>query len=286
MNDREIVEWVNAVEPGQERTFREAAHTVLYAIASSTSLQPQMIMKGGILMAIRYETGRFTKDIDFSTTAHYRDFQAGQAEFLSALDAAIQKTVNVLGYQLDCRRQSTKLEPKRDGGNFQTLHISIGYAYIGSSEHRKLAALQAPKTVQVDYSFNEQIHDMDLLSVENGDIALRVYGELTQVAEKLRATLQQAERNRARGQDIYDLFHLFTKYPITDEERKAALLETLKEKALSRGIVAEKSSMANPEIKKRSASRYANLKDTVERELPDFEEAYACVQRFYESLPW
>lgn len=62
MDSRNIDHWVASADNENERTFREAVHTILYAIASSTNLQPQMIMKGGILMAIRYETGRFTTD--------------------------------------------------------------------------------------------------------------------------------------------------------------------------------------------------------------------------------
>lgn len=286
MNDKEIVAWVAEAGSADERSFREAVHTILFAIASSASLQPQMIMKGGILMAIRYETGRFTRDIDFSTPLHYQTFEAGEGAFLEMLDKAIQEAAAKMPYQLDCRQQSFRLQPKREGGNFQTLHISIGYAYFGTNEHKRLIKKQAIKTVQVDYSFNEEVHDMDLLCIDDGNVAVQVYGELTQIAEKLRAILQQPERNRARGQDVYDLHHVLSNYPIEGSARKALLLEVLKGKARSRDIEASPDSMADPRIKERSVAAYEELRATVEGELPDFEEAFMFVRKFYEELPW
>lgn len=286
MNNQDITRWIAAADNATEQTFREAVHTILFAIASSANLQPQMIMKGGILMAIRYETGRFTKDIDFSTDTHYRDFAAGQAQFVKELDTAIQEAVHQLGYQLDCRLQGTpKIQP-RTGGNFQTLHMSVGYARFGTNEHVRLMRGEAPKTVQMDYSFNELVHDIDLLGMDETDTPLRAYGELTQVAEKLRAIMQQVSRDRARGQDVYDLYHWLNHHPIADDQRKAALLSVIREKAASRDITATQSSMADPEIRVRSRPVYDALADTISGELPPFDEAFDAVQAFYESLPW
>lgn len=62
--------WV-ASAPDRQRHFREAVHIILNAIGTSTALRSTMIMKGGMLMAIRYDSTRFTKDADFSTQAHF-----------------------------------------------------------------------------------------------------------------------------------------------------------------------------------------------------------------------
>lgn len=45
------------------------------------------------------------------------------------------------------------------------------------------------------------------------EATLKIYGELTQVSEKIRAILQQTGRNWKRGQDVYDLHYLFSHYP-------------------------------------------------------------------------
>jgi hypothetical protein len=49
--------------PNDQRELRQAVHTVLAAIAHDTQLRADMIMKGGILLAVRYQSVRFTKDI-------------------------------------------------------------------------------------------------------------------------------------------------------------------------------------------------------------------------------
>lgn len=85
--------WVDGA-PDRQRNFREAVHIILTAIGTSTALRSTMIMKGGMLMAIRYESTRFTKDADFST----------QARFAKGDDEAMLKE---LDQQITlCRRRS------------------------------------------------------------------------------------------------------------------------------------------------------------------------------------
>ena len=66
MNEVDVSGWVEQADVPQRR-FREAVHIILDAIGQSRSLQTKMVMKGGLLMAIRYASTRFTRDIDFST---------------------------------------------------------------------------------------------------------------------------------------------------------------------------------------------------------------------------
>jgi hypothetical protein len=63
MHKLNIVKWV-AADPAQ-RSFRQAIHTVLTAISGTPDLKTSMIMKGDILLALAYESPRFTSDIDF-----------------------------------------------------------------------------------------------------------------------------------------------------------------------------------------------------------------------------
>ena len=64
--------WVN--ERPEHKTFREVVHTILYAISSTKDLQGLMVMKGGILLALGYESTRFTTDIDFSSEKQLKEF--------------------------------------------------------------------------------------------------------------------------------------------------------------------------------------------------------------------
>ena len=66
----DLASWV-AKAPADKKNFREAVHIILAAIGASTVLRGNMILKGGMLMALRYDSSRFTRDADFSTTAKY-----------------------------------------------------------------------------------------------------------------------------------------------------------------------------------------------------------------------
>lgn len=284
MHEFDLAAWVAQAPNDQERQFREAVHCVLEAIGNTANLRTQMIMKGGVLMAIRYDTGRNTRDIDFSTTEHYRDFKSSRVEFVNSLNGALQSAaVEILGYDMELIVQSEKLKPREDG-NFQTLHLKIGFAKRGSKQHKRLKNKSATDLVEVDYSFNEYIHDMDFIQLSE-DVQLRVYGQLTQIAEKYRALLQLSERGRERGQDVYDLHHLLTKFR-PDDERHEMLLGFIKEKCASRALFIDRDSLKNSDLIARAESGYAQIAHQIEGELPSFEKAFVVVASFYEALPW
>src|SRR3546814_15398354 len=93
VNEVNIEAWVEAAPEGQQR-FREAVHIILDSIGHSQNLQAKMVMKGGLLMAIRYDSSRFTKDLDFSTTDLYtaEDADALLAEFEAGLAPAAERS--------------------------------------------------------------------------------------------------------------------------------------------------------------------------------------------------
>lgn len=56
----DIREWV---DQGQDqKPFRETVHIILAAISGSDELRASMAMKGGILLALGYQSSRYTKD--------------------------------------------------------------------------------------------------------------------------------------------------------------------------------------------------------------------------------
>lgn len=91
-----IEDWI-AAAPVDRVTFRQAVHIILQAIASSDYLQPRMIMKGGMLMGLRYQSSRFTEDIDFSTSLRYTDID--EAKFREELTESLQIASDELPYQ-------------------------------------------------------------------------------------------------------------------------------------------------------------------------------------------
>ena len=56
-------------------------------------------MKGGILLALGYESTRFTRDIDFSTEIMLQNFDV--EAFIAKFDAALVDTIDQLEYDID-----------------------------------------------------------------------------------------------------------------------------------------------------------------------------------------
>jgi len=277
-----IEDWVNQEPDLHRRELREAVHTVLHAIAKSPQLNSQMIMKGGILLAIRYHSSRFTKDIDFSTEVKYSEFD--REGFLREFEEKLTFAVEDLDYGLDCHIQRWEVRPKGEGKNFQTMSLSIGYAPKGSRQHESLMKNKCPNVVEVDYSFNELTLEKEIIKIFNED-SLEAYSFTDLVAEKFRAILQQEMRNRFRRQDPYDLYFLLNNHSITETEKKK-ILDSLIVKSKSRNLEVNKLSIAIENIKQRSEKEYSQLADEIEEPLPPFEEVYSFIQTFYQSLPW
>ena len=283
MEDCDIAAWVQRAPDAAQRELRQAVHTVLVAIGRSSDLQPYMIIKGGILLAIRYESSPYTRDIDFSTAQRFAEFD--QETFRSKFEGRLAVAVEELDYGVDCRVQSYAVRPKRADAEFQTIQMTLGYAEKGTRKHGHLVAKNCPDVVDVDYSFNEQTSSVDQLRFPDGTV-IHAYSFIDLMAEKLRALLQQEVRNRVRRQDAYDLFRMIKDYPVTDELVKAVILEALKSKAASRGLTVDRTSMASPAIIQRSKKEYPQLANEIREDLPPFEEVYGTVRVFFESLPW
>ncbi|MDD2467564.1 MAG: nucleotidyl transferase AbiEii/AbiGii toxin family protein [Desulfobulbus sp.] len=279
-----IKEWVEA-DPDQA-AFRQAVHTILTAISGTPFLKTSMIMKGGVLLALGYSSARYTQDIDFSTAVRLPEFD--QKKFQSRLAEGLVFSSESLGYGLDCRIQGIEQKPAREDASFPTIQTKIGYARKGDKGgHRRLLAGQATKVVKLDYSLNEPVGHVDLFELEDGN-TICTYGIIELISEKFRALLQQQVRDRMRGQDVYDLYHLFTLHPdlVAEEETKQKILERLIEKSASRSLSVCVESLANVDIRRRTEEDYKNRYSEIEEGLPPFHMLYESVERYYRSLPW
>ncbi len=283
--DYSIEDWIS--EASQDRvTFRQAVHIVLQAIASSEYLKPRMIMKGGILLGLRYQSSRFTEDIDFSTSMRLPDID--ESRFREELDESLQIASAELPYQVVCAVQSLVIQPKNvENATFPSFKLKIGYARrTNEREMIRLKDRQSPNTVKIDYSFNEHSYATDHITLSDDEDIL-AYSFTDLVAEKIRSVIQQVERNRSRRQDIYDL-NLLLDIVTPDDKEKHTILTTLLEKSVGRlaaGLV-NSATLSNPEIRQRSAREYETLRNEIEGELPDFNQSYDRLVKFYQSLPW
>lgn len=283
MSDFNIEAWVN--ESFDNKPFRQAVHTILYSISSTRDLQEIMVMKGGILLALSYESTRFTRDIDFSSEIMLHEFDAGA--FFSDFDAALVEAVDKLGYDINCLVQGWKQNPPSEDATFPTIQIRVGYANRSDQRmHRRLLRKEAQHVVKVDFSLNEPRGDPELFEIEEGK-SVQIYSFHDLVGEKYRALLQQEVRNRKRKQDVYDLHLLIgSRDASSDEATKSKILHSLREKAAARDLVVHQNSMRNPEIIRRSRQEYSLLKREIEGTLPEFDESYKIVKSYYECLPW
>ena len=284
LEELDLPAWV-ARGSADKRHFREAVHIILTAIGKSTALRSKMVMKGGLLMAIRYDSTRFTKDADFSTRDRFA--RGDDAELLNELDQQLTWANEQFPYDAMCRRQRTKMDPNPpEEADFPGMKLSIGYA--PRSSHRMLAKLlsgQSPNVVEIDHSYNEAVFDVEVLRLADGD-TLQAYSFINLMAEKLRALLQQPVRRRNREQDVYDLHLLLGLDHNFDREERHRLLHILTESCNSRNIEPTAHSLRDPRVRSMAEAGYETLKQEVEGPLPPFAVAYQVVQDFYEGLPW
>lgn len=283
------INWDRWIMSGGERRYmplRQAVHTVLLAIANCESLKEQMMLKGGILMALCYDSSRFTRDIDLSQTSKYQ--VDDEATLLKELAGALQESTQELDYGLDCKIQSSQLKPpSQKNPTFPVLEVKIAYAYRADDKsHSRLLVGNCATVLEIDFSFNEQTKSAESFEIAEGQSLLR-YSLVDLMAEKFRALLQQVVRKRFRGQDLYDLFYLLRNVSEQLQNVKAEILGALLESAKSKGLEVSASSMDDAQIRAMTKQEYILLKDTVaDGELEPFDSAYDRVMKFYKSLPW
>lgn len=281
----DLATWIESESDPSRRRLRMAMQLVLRAIAQSEALAPQMIMKGGVLLAIRYRSTRFTRDIDFSTQRRINDVQI--PALLQLVEQALAPVSADNEHGLALRLQSYEIKPpNKPGVNFPTLNMRIAYADRGNQNAMKRLQNKAmANVVQVDYSFNEWASDVEQEALDGG--ALRMYPFHDLVAEKLRSVLQQPIRDRERYQDIYDLYLLLHSVAEISADDRASILAKLHESARDRGVSLHREALRDPELIERSERQYATvLPGLVAGQVPPFEQSYGAVRQFFEALPW
>ena len=243
-----------------------------------------MIIKGGILLAIRYQSHRYTKDIDFSTEKKLGG-EITEVKIRESLNLSLALMVEELDYNLDCRVQSSKLQPNNPNSTYPSIKLKIGYAYKGTPKHKRLLALKSTTVISIDFSLNEAIPNVENLTLNDGEVIL-AYTLTDLIAEKYRSLLQQVVRNRTRRQDVFDLNLLIEKFNDIDEIEKNEILKSLISKSRAREINPDIESFDDPELKTRAKTNYHTLADEIDGELPDFDESFEKVSNFYKTLPW
>jgi predicted nucleotidyltransferase component of viral defense system len=265
---------------------RQATEIVLSAIGSLPGYGSRIFLKGGILMAVVYQSPRGTADIDFTT-----DLAASPelpVELRDALNKELPRAAARLGFpDLVLRVQTVKEQPrpfKTADIQFPALYVTIAYARRGSKAERHILNGQGQHVIELEVSFNEPVHAIEVVRFGASGPSFSAYALPDLIAEKFRALLQQVTRNRYRRQDVYDIAYLADRFP-PDEEERAAILAAFQDKCAARGIVANAGSVSNPDVNARARSEWGTLRQEI-GELPDFDECFVKVEALYRSLPW
>jgi hypothetical protein len=281
----DISDWVEkARDNAPTYRQRQAIEIVLTAISMSDPYADVLYLKGGILMGLAYGSPRLTADIDL--TANLEPTNETPDSFRAELDRLLPQAAANLGYAgLRLRVQSIKKEPR---GHYPhatgpALSLKVGFADVGTASARNLENGRASEVVRIDLSFREPTKQIEILEISEGT-QIRAYGLNDLVAEKFRAILQQADRDRNRRQDIYDLHHLIHTHEFSSDAC-IILLDTIKEKCRARDLRPDSVAMRNPNIVKRCKRDWHTLELEL-GELPDFETCFEAVASFYEALPW
>jgi predicted nucleotidyltransferase component of viral defense system len=282
----DLEKWISDADADpRQQLIRRVIRIILNGIAHSTELRELMVIKGGVLLATAYNTGRHTIDVDFSTRMLVKDIDIDR--LCQKLDQSIESGSQMLDESLVCRVQSHKLQPPSLDSTFPTLRIRIGYAQRGSKAFARLAAGASPQVVIVDLSFNEDPGDPVSLKID-GHGVLKAYSLESQIAEKFRALIQQQERyrGRIRRQDAFDIYQVLQQGHFVLLAHQLALLEKIVRSCRSRDIEVDKHSLATPEVRQRAAREYDQLRVEIDGELPDFNQVFDRVSQFYSELPW
>lgn len=265
---------------------RQATEIVLSAIGS-LPYGSRIFLKGGILMAVVYESPRGTADIDFTT-----DLKASPelpSELRDALNRELPRAAARLGYpDMVLRVQAVKEQPRpfRTADIlFPALYVTVGYAKRGSKVERRVMSGQGPHIIELEISFNEPVHAIEVVQFGERGPSFSAYALTDLIAEKLRALLQQVTRNRYRRQDVYDIAFLAERFALDDDER-TAIKESFLDKCATRGIPPPTvDSISNPDVRARARSEWDTLQQEI-GEVPDFDECFSKVEALYRSLPW
>lgn len=280
-----IESWVNSSPEGQEN-FRKAVHIILMAISLHDELSESMVMKGGILLGIRYGSNRYTTDIDFSTSKKMTTLN--EEELKEQINLKLIEAETELFYGIFCAIQKLKKMPKKADATFPSLKITIGYSQKNNpATMRRIMRGESSQVVSIDYSFNEFTGGTQEIGI-TGEDSIKAYDLVSLTAEKFRSVLQQVVRNRGRRQDIYDISYLIDNFLTCTNEEKSMVLEMLLEKSKEKHIddFLHKDALNDKRIIEKSSEGFQDMEDEIEGDLPDFNTIYKKVNDYFTSMPW
>ena len=252
---------------------------VLHCIAEDQILGRSIVLKGGNALRFACRSSRSTKDLDFSVDAD--GFPNDVDQLRKLLDHALARAERRFGAKAKCQR--VKKNPPTPNATHPTYDVAVGYQLPQDRYYHNFTDRDVPTVVTLEISFGDLICETTILQLgDQQPQRLRVCTLEDIVAEKLRALLQQAIRNRHRPQDVYDIA-LYRREPdVTLNLAKVA--DYLKRKSEIRNIHVGKARF-DDEIRDMAKFDYdKRMEDQVGETFIPFEEAWNEVLRLVREL--
>lgn len=254
---------------------------VFKAIAKSNKLRNKLVLKGGYALKHIYKSPRASVDIDFTKIKNLsnkpdKQLQKLLDEINNELNESLKSVIKEFNYT-DMRVQSSSVKPaNKKLRQHPSLEIKIGYS-------RKKKSPPYSDVVKLEISLNDIICEYQYF--QEGTSRLRVSSLNDIIAEKLRAILQQIERDRYRPRDVFDIWFFHTKIPDMFDYGKISNFFEIKSKGKLRAEMINKQAFRHDDIKKRASRDYTLLNDTISGiPLPSFDEAFTEVLHVVDRL--
>ena len=278
----QVAAWArhNAVTEAAARD-RYAQYVVLFAIANTRELRRSLVFKGGNALDFVLLPNRSTVDLDFSLDMDTGSDVATPAVLAGELQQALASVER--HHNIRLRLHGVRSQPPGEARTFVTMQARIGYA---TSDQRGLPARMgrgdtSPQVIPVEVSLNEPLVENELHRISPELLPLRVSTLNDIAAEKLRALLQQRVRNRTRRQDVLDLAVMIRSDATID---LSVVSQGLLLKAAARNVPVSRQAFHHPEIADRARTGYDALASDTRKTFIPFDEAFAAVLAFVDTL--
>lgn len=274
----DLASWAAAIDISiSTARVRFAQWAILASIASSRILRDEMVFKGGNALDFVWNPNRSTADLDFSIERS----RLGHDDLRRALDATLDASQRRYGVLAQVQRWNV-FPRNPEQAAFSAVKASLGYALPDEASivRRMETGLGSTQIIPLDIAFDDPICETAIQALApNVSITVATADDIA--AEKLRALLQQPMRNRSRPQDVLDLAVLIRTGTLDAD----AVGRFLIMKAVARNVSVSREAFAASVIRERASQDYDQLQDQTRRAFIPFDEAFADVMTFVETLP-
>lgn len=261
---------------------RFAQYLVLSSIATVAPLRQTIVFKGGNALDFVWSPNRSTLDLDFSIDHTKQTYEATAHTLKQLLTPGLASTAQRHNSHLAVNSIHPTTNPAKD--SLTTFQVNIGYALPEqiSLLQRIARGFKSTQVIRLEISLNEPICDSTFFTLNDSEQPIRISTLEDIFAEKLRSLLQQPIRNRERKQDVLDIALILRNHPNLDSQTIGAYLIT---KATARDVPFTRTAFHHPEIATRAAKDYEQLQTTARQTFIPFDEAFAALLAFTDTLP-